>query len=66
MTQGGSPVREICTPGSVRGAARKGRPYRDHFLFGGPSGFVTSLAAARLEISYKEIGRSGDAAERES
>ena len=25
----GSPVREIRTPGSVRGAARKGRPYRD-------------------------------------
>jgi hypothetical protein len=25
---GGSPVRETCTPGSVRGAARKGRPYR--------------------------------------
>jgi hypothetical protein len=22
-------VREICTPGFVRGAARKGRPYRD-------------------------------------
>ena len=22
-------MREICTPGSVRGAARKGRPYRD-------------------------------------
>ena len=29
LTQGGSPVREIRTPGSVRGAARKGRPYRD-------------------------------------
>ena len=28
LTQGGSPVREIRTPGSVRGAARKGRPYR--------------------------------------
>jgi hypothetical protein len=29
LTQGGSPVREIRSPGSVRGAARKGRPYRD-------------------------------------
>ncbi|HEY6727074.1 MAG TPA: hypothetical protein VI197_23735, partial [Polyangiaceae bacterium] len=29
LTQGGSPVRENRTPGSVRGAARKGRPYRD-------------------------------------
>ena len=29
MTQGGSPVWENRTPGSVRGAARKGRPYRD-------------------------------------
>lgn len=29
MTQGGSPVREIRTPGSVRGAAREGGPYRD-------------------------------------
>jgi hypothetical protein len=31
LTQGGSPVREIRSPGSVRGAARKGRPYRVHF-----------------------------------
>ena len=29
LTEGGSPVREIRSPGSVRGAARKGRPYRD-------------------------------------
>ena len=29
LTQGGSPVRENRTPGSVRGAARKGRPYRE-------------------------------------
>ena len=29
LTQGGSPVREIRSPGSVRGAVRKGRPYRD-------------------------------------
>ena len=29
MTRGGSPVREIRSPGSVRGAARKGRPYRN-------------------------------------
>jgi len=29
LTEGGSPVREIRPPGSVRGAARKGRPYRD-------------------------------------
>ena len=28
LTRGGSPVREIRSPGSVRGAARKGRPYR--------------------------------------
>jgi len=28
-TRGRSPVRECRTPGSVRGAARKGRPYRD-------------------------------------
>ncbi len=28
-TRGGSPVREIRSPGSIRGAARKGRPYRD-------------------------------------
>jgi hypothetical protein len=37
LTLGGSPVREICTPGSVRGAARKGRPYRAHLLFGRPN-----------------------------
>jgi hypothetical protein len=30
LTQGGSPVRETRSPGSVRGAARKGRPYRDN------------------------------------
>src|SRR4051794_39564731 len=29
LTRGGSPVREIRSPGSVRGAARKGRPYRN-------------------------------------
>jgi len=29
LTRGGSPVREIRSPGSVRGAAPKGRPYRD-------------------------------------
>ena len=29
LTRGGSPVREIRPPGSVRGAARKGGPYRD-------------------------------------
>ena len=29
LTRSGSPVREIRSPGSVRGAARKGRPYRD-------------------------------------
>ncbi|MSP61488.1 MAG: hypothetical protein EXR72_14310, partial [Myxococcales bacterium] len=29
MTQGKSPVREFCTPGSVRGAPGNGRPYRD-------------------------------------
>ena len=29
LNRGGSPVREIRSPGSVRGAARKGRPYRD-------------------------------------
>ena len=28
-TRGGSPVRDIRSPGSVRGAARKGRPYRN-------------------------------------
>jgi hypothetical protein len=33
LTQGGSPVREIRSPGSVRGAARKGRPYRDGVIF---------------------------------
>jgi hypothetical protein len=29
IARGGSPVREIRSPGSVRGAARKGRPYRN-------------------------------------
>ncbi|HKZ80220.1 MAG TPA: hypothetical protein VJ124_18240 [Pyrinomonadaceae bacterium] len=29
MTQDKSRVRERCMPGSVRGAAREGRPYRD-------------------------------------
>ena len=29
LIRGGSPVREIRSPGSVRGAARKGGPYRD-------------------------------------
>ena len=29
ITQGRSPVQQFCAPGSVRGAARKGRPYRD-------------------------------------
>jgi hypothetical protein len=33
LPRGGSPVREIRPPGSVRGAARKGGPYRN----GGPS-----------------------------
>ena len=34
LSQGGSPVREIRPPGSVRGAARKGRPYRDPSALG--------------------------------
>ena len=33
MTQARSRVREIRSPGSARGAARKGRPYRDRRPF---------------------------------
>ena len=35
MTRGRSPVRECRTPGSVRGAASNGRPYRDVWDFNG-------------------------------
>ena len=44
LTQGGSPVREIRSPGSVRGAARKGRPYRDPQI-----GFAAPSGARRLQ-----------------
>ncbi|HEY6726680.1 MAG TPA: alpha/beta fold hydrolase, partial [Polyangiaceae bacterium] len=45
LTQGGSPVRENRTPGSVRGAARKGRPYRDEFYRSYPERLRTLVLA---------------------
>src|SRR5205814_2518943 len=45
-TLGGSPVREIRSPGFVRGAALKGRPYRNSLFFEGVSAFA-GLAAER-------------------
>ena len=45
MTQGGSPVREIRSPGSVRGAAREGRPYRDRKVLD-----KTSLTQSRAMV----------------
>ena len=52
LTQGGSPVREIRSPGSVRGAVRKDRPYRD------PRAVRAFGAAARKTV------KSGGAAHR--
>ena len=44
ITRGGSPVRELRTPGSVRGVPSNGHPYRDRTARrtwpGGPSGSV--------------------------
>ena len=40
-------MREIRSPGSVRGAARKGRPYRD--VCGPPVPFMAGLASPNLQ-----------------
>src|ERR1700693_160870 len=46
-------MREICTSGSVRGAARKSRPYRDHVRsvlgVGGVGGVVGVLGSVLLD-----------------
>ena len=54
-------MREICTPGSVRGATRNGRPYRDNFR--GGDGNVAMGAELRpiskdIEISHRTLKRA--------
>ena len=53
LTQGGSPVRENRPPGSVRGAARKGRPYRN------PPGMqnIQSGGWLRRNLAFEAIAR---------
>ncbi len=40
-------MREICTSGSVRGAAHKSRPYRDHYFDGQQSRRLILVIAGR-------------------
>jgi len=51
-TQGRSPVRESRSPGSVRGAASNGRPYRDMIGLGlyapGEAGALANVGVARI------------------
>jgi hypothetical protein len=60
-------VREIRSPGSVRGAARKGRPYRDQPQYSGErlagmgesdSGRVYSLEEGRPEAGAMQARRA--------
>ena len=57
LTEGGSPVREIRSPGSVRGAARKGRPYRDQGTQGSEQKSSYPCAPCALAVSHSALFR---------
>ncbi len=49
-------MREICTPGSVRGAARKGRPYRDRGFNPGSDPYPGAMRTQRLVMGLCALG----------
>ena len=57
ITQGGSPVRELRTPGFVRGALSNERPYRDRSLMGIPIKPSRNLTATGT-IAIKNVGHA--------